>query len=60
MKLHIECLQEKLDVAGKDLKKLKKSEAETESLRKDLQQFVDLSKKVEQDSLKIREELRDC
>jgi len=47
MKLHIECLQEKLEAAMKDHKKLLNTEKEIEDLRKELQSFVELSKKVE-------------
>ena len=47
MKLHIECLQEKLEASMKDQKKLQDTEKEMEDLRKELDSFVDLSKKVE-------------
>ena len=57
MKLHIECLQEKLEAAMKDQKKVAQTEKEMEELRKELQTFVDLSRKVEQDAIKIQDEL---
>ena len=57
MKLHIECLQEKLESAMKDQKKVAQTEKEMEDLRKELQTFVDLSRKVEQDAIKIQDEL---
>ena len=57
MKLHIECLQEKLESAMKDQKKVAQTEKEMEDLRKELQTFVDLSRKVEQGAIKIQDEL---
>ena len=60
MKLHIECLQEKLEGAVKDQKALAKRETEIEDLKKELKTFVDLSKKVEQDAVKAQNELSAC
>lgn len=57
MKLHIECLQEKLDIATKEKKA---QETEVTSLKKELKTFIDLSKKVEEDSVKIQNELQTC
>ena len=51
MKLHIECLQEKLDTATKEKKA---QEDEVEKLKKELTTFIDLSKKVEEDSIKVQ------
>lgn len=57
MKLHIECLQEKLDAATKD-KKVR--EEEVVNLKKELKTFIDLSMKVEADSVKVQNELQIC
>ena len=57
MKLHIECLQEKLEAALKDQKKLVQTEQEMDELKKELNSFVELSKKVEQDAIRIQGEL---
>ena len=57
MKLHIECLQEKLELAIKDQKELTKKEIEVDDLKKELKSFVDLSKKVEQDAIKAQSEV---
>ena len=57
MKLHIECLQEKLELAIKDQKELTKKEIEVDDLKKELKNFVDLSKKVEQDAIKAQSEV---
>lgn len=57
MKLHIECLQEKLEAALKDQKKLAQTEQEMDELKKELNSFVELSKKVEQDAIRIQGEL---
>lgn len=60
MKLHIECLQEKLELATKDQKMLAKRDTEIEDLKKELKTFVDLSKKVEEDAVKAQSELATC
>ena len=57
MKLHIECLQEKLELAIKDQKLLILRETEIEDLKKELKMFVDLSKKVEMDAVKAQSEV---
>ncbi len=60
MKLHIECLQEKLDSTAKDQKRLQEAESQVTNLQKELQNFVQLSKKVEEDSVKLQQELSSC
>ena len=52
MKLHIECLQEKIDALTKDQQKLKVAEDQIESMKDELAQVNDLSKKLEGDFVK--------
>ena len=60
MKLHIECLQEKLEQAVRDQKLIKMKDGEIETLKQELRKFVELSKKVEADSVKMQTELKNC
>ena len=49
MKLHIECLQEKLDNLSKEHDKLKQNESQVESLKKEVLSLKDVKAKILQD-----------
>ena len=60
MKLHIEALQEKLDSAMKEQKKVEAREKEMASLRKELSACLEISQKVEADAKKSASDLAKC
>lgn len=57
MKLHIECLQEKIDALTKDQLKLKQAEEQVQHLKDELVQVNELSKKVEEDFAKAQTDI---
>ena len=60
MKLHIECLQEKLDGATADQASFTKQTEELRKVKDELKQFVGLSQKIESDLISAQRELAVC
>ena len=58
MKLHIECLQEKIDAQTKEQQKLKLAEQQIEGMKSELAEMSELSKKVGEDYAKAQADLQ--